>query len=354
MREVLRQLGSTLALPVAIGVVWMVRSEPASIPALESATAYRAELAELPLPTPERLRPPGETTRWQGARVIPEQSDARQRRAALPVVPASPPVDLAVEEAPEPEIAAAPRAAADPSVTDLPTVRSVPPSFAALVAAAPSLGSHRARSVPARTAPSTPEAPAQGTPERGAQKRAAPARPAEPVATAPGTTAIAGALQAARRAALEPEPALARPDTRPIASRGTSSLAVHAKGWLVPAPTVVDRTEPGKPTLERPVKTDGPAALPPPGPAADKPFEVSLHPTPFEPSIHPKDLPKLPVETPAAPKIPVLDQKISAPDQVFLGLVSRPRAIQMIPEPGSAVLIGVALAALGAARRRRA
>ena len=59
VRENLRQLGLALALPIAVVAVWAVRGESAGAPARESATAYRAVLADLPLPTRERLRTPG-------------------------------------------------------------------------------------------------------------------------------------------------------------------------------------------------------------------------------------------------------------------------------------------------------
>jgi hypothetical protein len=252
VRETLRQLGSTLALPVAIGVVWMVRAEPAETPIPERATAYRVELADLPLPTPERLRRPGEGTGWRGARAIPEEPSTRQRRAALPIVSAPAPVDLAIE-------------------------------------------------VPI--------------------------------------------------AALEPARALARPDGKPIPSRGPVSLSDNAKGFAKPSPIVMGRAEPQGIPREKFEGFAGPTSPQPLGPATHEPFELTLDATLFEPSVQPKDLPQLPLEAAAAPKITILEHDISLPAGVIPWFAARPTAVRTIPEPGSALLFGAALVALASARR---
>ena len=351
MRETLRQLGLTLAFPVAVGVVWMVRAEPAATPVPASATAYRVELADLPLPIPERLRQPGEATRWQGARVIPEESSARNRRAALPIVPAPTPVDLAVEEAPELEIAASssPHAVVDPSHEAIVAPRSAPLGVAALIAVAPSPGSHRPRSVPTSAASTESETPAQSTPERAEQTQAA-----KPVTTVPSTLALASAVKEGRLAAVEPAPDFARPNTKPNPSSGPVPQPDYDRILPKLTPIVVGGTEPEKSPHEKFEKTDWPASPTPPGPATHEPFIVSPFPKPFEPSFQPKDPPRLPFIDDAAPEIAVLEPEISSPELPFPWLASRPRMLLTIPEPGSAVLIGVALAALGAARRRRA
>ena len=108
MRESLYQLSLTLALPLAVTAVWIVRGDPAGVHATQTATAYRAELADLPLPTPQRLRAPREAADWLGVHRHPDDPIGRPRRAALPDLAAPPPVELAVEAGTGPDWGVAP------------------------------------------------------------------------------------------------------------------------------------------------------------------------------------------------------------------------------------------------------
>jgi hypothetical protein len=216
----------------------MVRAEPAETPIPERATAYRVELADLPLPTPERLRRPGEGTGWRGDRAIPEE----------------------------------------------PT--------------------------------------------------------------------LASAWKGVHPAAVEP--ALARPNTKPNPSSGPVPQPVYDKILPKLTPIVVGGTEPEKSPHEKFEKTDWPASPTPPGPATHEPFILSLGHKPFELSFQPKDLPRLPLEDDAAPKTTIPEEEISSPAGVIPGFAARPTTQRTIPEPGSALLFGAALAALASARRSAA
>ena len=88
MRETLHQLDHllALALPLAVSAVWIVRGDPAGVRATQTATAYRAELAELPLPDSDcvcALRASASRT-GSASSGNPRIPIARRRRAALP------------------------------------------------------------------------------------------------------------------------------------------------------------------------------------------------------------------------------------------------------------------------------
>ena len=196
MRETLHQLGVTLALPIAVGAVWIARAERAEPPVRERATAYRVELAELPLPIRERLRPPGFAAGAPVARQAPEDAAAGRQRPALEVLSqlAPAPVDLAAQADSQRTLVAAPSPRAEHETTRATRcllLRAAPP----IALAAPSLSSRRA-AAPASTSPST------------ASERPTPS-PGKPVADRPASDAdrhVPAPASAARRADVEKLP----------------------------------------------------------------------------------------------------------------------------------------------------
>jgi len=154
MRETLHplihQLSLALALPLAVTAVWIVRGDPAGVHGTQTATAYRVELADLPLPAPQRLRAPREATDWLGVRRHPEDPIARRRRAALPESAAPQPVELGVEAGPEQArvVAPSPRDGQPQltATTGAPALAASPP----LPVTTPLIVASRAAAVPAR------------------------------------------------------------------------------------------------------------------------------------------------------------------------------------------------------------
>ena len=97
VHQLVHQLGMALALPLAVIAVWSVRGNAAGVQATQTASAYRAELAPLPLPTPRRLRAPRDEGYALGVQRHPEDPIARRRRALLPDPGTPQPVELALE-----------------------------------------------------------------------------------------------------------------------------------------------------------------------------------------------------------------------------------------------------------------
>jgi hypothetical protein len=116
------------------------------------------------------------------------------------------------------------------------------------------------------------------------------------------------------------------------------------------APVGIDESRLEMPEIE---KSGRQPTLTLPGPAADRGVDLSLHPSSPEPSGRTVDLPLPALEHTAAPRfVDHRTEEISSPDPVLLWHASPPRTLLMIPEPGSALLLGAALAALGSARRK--
>jgi hypothetical protein len=362
---------------------------------MERATAYRVELAELPLPTPERLRAPRAALDWRSApATASEAAIPPHRRAALPSLPAPQPVELAAATGSEPmRGVAAPRGAAQP---ELPlatrTNLVVPPAPDPVVPTPPTVAA-RAASEGAREV-----SPADGGRETVAAPETKPTAETAVAETAtPGYAALAIGASAAAPASTAHPALLARtsatlpaPAPRPIASNaGPVGAAVrdasdqqsdHAplvgeagsgggeKTWrediaATPAPVVRalrDARESLDLSLERGARARSPldVALPPMVAAALpqlRSFSWDSKPGDSDRGAWetPRRLLDLPSPTPevfarsnrdgADEALPMLGSGANR----FLPVL----AMLAIPEPGSAVLLGTALALLAAARR---
>ncbi len=383
MREALHQLTLSLALPIAVGAVWIARAERVEPPARESATAYQVELAELPLPIRERLRTPGFATEVPVARRAPEDSVSPRKRPVLEGSPglAPSPVDLAVGAGSKRDFVASPslRGAAQEALSALPpappaALRGAPP----IALAAPSFSSRRGM------------APAEMVPP-AASESAAPTQTGKPVAVAPAVDADPSPWKqdVSKRAPLMPMQAAlsaARYDPEPLRGRGVGagagpvaatrhvgkpspiaagdvgkpspiaagdvgkplSIATGDAGKppsIATGPVRIDRSPP-----EKFAHADGHAPLLPPGLIEDR---LSLQPLSRVPSFLPVDLPLVALQNAKreAPIDRVSDFSVSPPIPSWIGL--RPTLFVLIPEPGSAILLGASLAALGASRRSR-
>jgi len=406
MRETLHQLTLTLALPISVVTVWVVRGEPAGTAALETASAYRVELADLPLPTRERLRTPGEAFDWRAPRVTPEDPTPRHRRLALPNQFPPPPVDLADDASPETAVAVppSPRDGQEPPGAvpraPLPALSDAP----ALVAAAPSVVSRRGASGSTGVAPTVSATvstvPAESKTGSSAAKTA--------VQTITGSSATKGVAQSSTgtssahppaqsstgssvaralvqtssgksvanenstgvlpsqsdsspvpAAAPEPAPGPLRRDWEPEIFNQPDSIpdrTIPNHGWN-PAKDPTRGPDPVESARNLPEQFPNPighAPLMPPGRPADPPIGLSRKPDSPEPELEWPDLPLPAPASAAAHGFSDPSEDFSTPDSIPFGWnASWPTAFVMIPEPGSALLLGAALAALGAARRRR-
>lgn len=365
MRESLRQLTLTLALPTAVIAVWAARGEPAGSAARELATPYGVELAELPLPKRERLRPPGSGVVWQAPRATAEDPSLRPPRPLLsdPSPPAPPPVAFGAEAAPAIGIADAPspRPAAEPPGVAPDAIRpALRSGIPVLVAAGAAVGPQRAAPYPAMATGSA--APAQSAPESRIASPAAPTTGAKPGAGEPAASAHPGSAKAVRIAST--------PSFRPIS--GTPSGKNLAKGFSIadylrntpfswranhaPIDTPTDTGRVGS-DESRGQGRENPNDRPlftPAGPAWDPAIDLSLGPEEPEPAVELPDLPLQALETPAASHAFGRNDDFSggaAP--VLVWLASPSPTFKPIPEPGSALLVGAALAGVAAARRRR-
>jgi hypothetical protein len=396
MRERLHQITLALALPVTVAAVWSVRGEPAELVSPERATAYRVELAELPLPTPERLRAPRAALDWRSAPApASEQTIARQRRAALPGLPAPQPVELAAATGSEPvRVAGTPPGVAQPELPLATRANVVLPPPPEPVVPTPPIVAARTVSEGAREVPSADGgSETVAAPETKPTAEAAAAETATPryAALAIGASAAAPASAAppalvARTSAALPAPAL-RPSVANAAAAGAAvreawdpqrdhaPLAGQAgsggseKTWregiaATPAPPVRairDSREPLDLSLERSARTSAPldVALPAMVAAALPQLRsFAWNSTPGDSDRGAWETPlrllDLPLPTPevfarsssdgAEEALPMLGSGANR----FLPVL----AMLAIPEPGSAALLGTALALLAAARRR--
>lgn len=362
MRETLHQLTLALALPIAVGAVWIVRGESVANPVPETATAYRAELEDLPLPTRERLRTPDVATDWRAPRVTPEDPTSRRRSPLLPNQSAPPPVDLAVGASSETAVAAPPSPRAEPDLPGAPL--PAPIGAPALVAAAPAAASHPRATVPKIVASTVPvkvpdtvsAVPAQSATASSAAKTAAQTSTGSSVAKAV-VQSITGTSSA-----------------QPPAQSFTGSSGTRAPVQTSPGKSVVNEIAPAvlqsvsipdRPTRDAdPVEIPknlpeqfpnpiGHAPLMPPGGPEDPPIGLWLQPDSPEPSLPPIDLPLPALEHAAvASSVDYGADELPSSAQA-LRWFATPTTLLLIPEPGSAILLGAALAALGAARRIR-
>jgi hypothetical protein len=325
MRETLHQLTLTLALPIAVGAVWMARAERAEPPARERATAYRVELDDLPLPIRERLRTPGFATPVPASPGVPEEAEPLRERPLFerPSRPEPVPVDLAGRAgatrvfgaAPSPRAVRQPLDAPTPTPAPRPALRAAAP----IALTAPSLSSRRAAA--SSTLPSaTPGAIA--TPQPSAD---APAADADPLAS-------------------KRERIFARQDLPSPVHGGPVRDGFQTRGKPISIPRAPGRIDPGK-HVRDPIP--GRTPLLPSTPIAranDRAEDFSLPITElprFEPHEVAKPEPSFDFEPEIEARTPV---QSSSHRPIFRFLP--------IPEPGSAILFGASLAALGALRRR--
>jgi len=294
MRETLYQLTLTLALPIAVGAVWMARAERAEPPARERATAYRVELDDLPLPIRERLRTPGFELEAPAARQIPEDGAPTRERPSFeaPSQPEPEPFELAARAGSRAALVAAPspRALQPPLGEPAPTPRAAPRIGSPIAITAPSLS------------------------QRGTA--------AQPVPSATGTPS-------ADRPAVDADRVLSRQDRILERKRLLSaSDDVRFRGPGNPI-ALVD------PHLRKPLVPSDPIDRP-------RDFSPPISELPsFEPPRSAEPAPPIDLEPEIEEQTPVVWNKLR-PTFGFLP----------IPEPGSAILFGTSLAALGALRRR--
>lgn len=429
MRETLHQLTMALALPLAVTAVWVVRGNPGPVEATETATAYRAELAALPLPRSERLRAPREAIDWRRAQRETEEPIAPRLRVTLPEPAPARPVALTPSDdsARDRGVLAAPRVAAPelPPVSDPSprAARAAQPTVATLPAVVPSAASSLAR-VAASEADAS-EATAESQPEPAAKTaKLAPATPAsgsKPVARAfdegvrasqaptvakldvaanvptrdpvklastasatPAHTAPAVvAASAARTNASAPKspppitPARSASPTRRYeapakAPQVRGELETIEKQWRekvaasAPSPAVAQATRGLDEALDLLLGGGGrrdrsllDAVLPTAHASAAPPELTRANPAPVAavPSA-PESLPgllDLPLQALAALAARFYDGAAEADRADFASERRYPplQTLFMIPEPASATLIGVGLAALAATRRRK-
>jgi hypothetical protein len=360
MRETLHQLTLTLALPIAVGAVWIARAERAEPPTLERATAYRVELADLPLPVRERLRIPGFAAPTPVARRAPEDSAPRRDRPLLGDSSLPAPVELAVDTDSKRDVVAAPSPrAAEEALVALPLASQAALGTAPHVApAAPSLWWRRetalAATVPiaASQAAAPPEiAAATGT---GKAASGATAAGADPNAWEQDRVT---AMQVARSASPQsPQPlggrgAGAAPVAAPARAVGNSPIVTGDPGKSTPIAATPISTSPvaNQSPAERPEDPNGHVPLTPPG-LSDRVPDLSWQPdSPSAPSLPSIDLPLPALEHAAANSVDFgPDEPPSSPP--IVRLFASPT---LVPEPGSAILLGASLAALGALRRSR-
>jgi len=405
MRETLHQLTLALALPIAVVAVGTFRGEPAATTARETANAYRVELAELPLPTPERLRTPGEAFDWRAPRVTPEDPTPSHRRRALPNPSAPSPVDLAVDAGAGIAVAAPPSPPAEPGLTGAEPSASLPPvpsGGPALAAAAPAATAHpRALvpkvasstvpvKIPAKIAATASEVPAQSITASSAARTVAQSTPAIstaktvaqsiigtpsaqlpvqsftrtsvaklPVQLSPGnpvvkeTTPVVLPSTPKPVAMFDPAPDFLPRNSAPTFSSGPVSIPGHAWGAANAFPILADRFGVTESWQEQGGSPNGHAPLTPPGLTDEPPFGLSLKPDPPGPSFEVFDLPLPAVASAAAHGSSDHSVDFSLPTLGLRWGAGMPITPVMIPEPGSALLLGAALAALGAARRSR-
>ena len=361
MRETLHQLALALALPITVGAFWIARGERSEPMVRERATAYRAELAQLPLPTRERLRSPGLPTAAAAARPTPEEQAApRERRLALsePAETGAAPLGFAARESSAPAVAAAP--SPRPSLETLDAApRNALGVTAPVSMAAPTFSSPRA------DASATGIAVAEPAPSAAAEPAAKPSPPARATAVA----AEPNLFRRERLLALQDAPLVAAAardprgvaqeettvaagfrDPHPLESRAGTPVASLVRslglGRLLPVAHERGRSEPTpSPKL---VDKNGREPLLPIQKLVDLAQDFSWSPG-SGPSVLPDALP--PLEAAGDQSEPVVEVAIEP--SPFLNWSLKPYFPLIIPEPASATLLGAALAALGALRRSR-
>jgi hypothetical protein len=294
MRETLYQLTLTLALPIAVGAVWVARAEWAEPPARERATAYRVELDDLPLPIRERLRTPGFELEAPAARPTPEEGAPTRERPIFETrsQPEPEPLDLAARAGSRGAQFAAPspRAVQQPLDAPAATPRAAPRIGSPIAITAPSL-SHRGTA--ARLAPSTTGAPSADL----------------PVVDADRVLSKQDRILERKRLLSPSDDFRFRGPGRPIAL-----VDPHGRKPLVPSDPI-DRPK----DFSRPIS----------------------------------ELPRLEPPQSAKPE-PSVDfgPEIEEPTPVQRSSLRPTFRFVPVPEPGSAILFGAALGALGALRRR--
>jgi hypothetical protein len=357
MREILHQLTLALALPIIVGAFWIARAERAE-PVVERATAYRAELEQLPLPTRERLRSPGLPAETATPRSAPEEEAApRDRRPSLPE-PAEngTPLEFASRESSPPVVAAA--RSIRPSLETLDVApRNAPGAAAAPVAmAAPILSSRRADASAAGIA-ATESAPSAA---------AEPAAKPSPPASAPAVAAEPDLLRREPLLAVQDAPLVATASRDPhvvapqaadsrdplLPGRNTptppSASPVRELASLLPSTREPVRSEPtASPKL---VDNNGREPLLPIRKLVDLAQDFSWSPG-SGPSVLHDVLPPLASE--GDEKEHGKSQLALEPPPFLNWSTLKPTFLLMIPEPGTTTLLGAALAALGALRRSR-
>jgi hypothetical protein len=156
-----------------------------------------------------------------------------------------------------------------------------------------------------------------------------------------------------RIAALEAAPGLLRRDSAPSSSNGPDSIHDHAWGRANAFPIVSDPVGIVDSWHGPNENSNGHAPLTPPGRSEDQVIGLSQGSDSHGPSVDWIDLPPQAVASAAAHGFSDRSEDFSTSDPFFPWNASFPTALVMIPEPGSALLLGAALAALAAARRRR-
>jgi hypothetical protein len=371
MRETLHQLTLSLALPIAVGAVWIARAERAEPPAREHATAYRVELADLPLPVRERLRTPGLAAPMPVARRAPEDSAPTPERPTLenPRRPAA--VEIAVESNSKRDVVAAPSPrAAEVALVALPVASQAALGTAAPVAPAAPLLSSRSGTAPAATVPAAASetAPPPVIVAATGTGKAASAAGADPNAWEQDRVT---AMHAARSASPQ--------SPQPLVARGTGAEPVAAPARAVGnSPIVTGDVGKSPPIAATPIATGDVGK---PHTIASQPLEIdpgrregSGTPGGRAPEVLPSEgrtplLPSRPIDRVEDFSLPISDLPRFEPEPVNT-VTSRdpepkilestpivqlfaPRLLVLVPEPGSAILFGVSLAALGALRRSR-
>jgi hypothetical protein len=390
MRESLHQLTVTLALPIAVTAVWIARGDATEPRRHERATAYRVELAELPLPTRERLRAPGLSTAAPAPRPAPQEEAAPPERRAVP--PAAPQadadaVDLAFLTDSDREAALASRTDSEPeriapsTLPSLDTLGAAPrgtPSpirgAAPAAQAAPSLASSPVKSSASQVASTATAEPASAQTAQSSEP--APVSSAGPLLTARPNRQLAQPVARPVDDTAAGRPVGREPVVRPVDNTPVTRLAddtsVGGQVANTPVGRPVDDTpavghaigkELGNPSpifqeprndrgpSDIPARSDGSAPLVPHGEklivAWTEDFSLPLE---EQPSVLPTDPPPLALD--AQENQPGHEIAIEIPVPGSILRFSGPTFF-VIPEPGSGILLGASLAALGVLRRSR-
>jgi len=284
MRESLHQLSLALALPLAVTAVWIVRGDPSGVPATQTATAYRAELADLPLPTPQRLRAPREATDGLGVHRHPDDPIARPRRVGLPDRVAPQPIELAVEAGSAPDWGIA------PSPRDGQPQRTGAPALAAFDAfptlSTPLIVASRTAGIRARTGAAQSNAgTAVETPEPDPD-----AKVAAPASTDPEKTRVAPVDRDSARDA-DGAPVVKIADGPRVPTRIPVKPSAEAPKAPTRSPTIVSHVAPDRPSSAKP--GPGVAAVPGAAPVLPEKSPGRTSPSPISPS-HASPRPSVP------------------------------------------------------------